>query len=127
MQRLKFILCATLLMVPSFSIAQEKKISYTSYLKPAFKGLGAISCFWAAYYTGKLAGVSGQMFCLASDDFKNAETSWGKTSGDLGMRLGLLLFFPSATACVSTSILGGMLAKSAYDDVKKINAKNPKC
>lgn len=137
MQKLKFILRATLMLLPAFSIAQEKEFSYKNYVKPTLKVLGAAGCFWLAYKTGYSALLSGQMYLGAWNQYNNDVQHVNGQVGLLysisckqsqdSMDIANMILTPSAIACVSTSILGGILAKSAYDDVRKINAKNPKC
>ncbi len=136
MKKLKFILCATLILPPSFSIAQEKGFSYASYMKPAFKGLGALACFWAAYKNAHIAYLGAEVFLDAYQKYNDIVKAGEDNSffGGLAahnhnqnMIIAKGYLFSAPIACVSATILGGMLVKSGYDDIRKIHAKNPKC
>lgn len=137
MQKLKFLLAIFLTVTSAFSLAQERSTrSYKDYIKPTLKVLGAAGCFWLAYENAKIAGIAGQSYWHSYNAYEDlVKTGQDNTlfgglaaynhSNNMTVATGYL--FSAPVACISTSILGAMLAKSAYDDVRKIRNLKPKC
>lgn len=90
------------------------------YVKPTLKTTAALGCFAAAYGTYCLTRASTELFNDAANVAnKHNNSATALTLGMAGTIIGLAVGIPSVVAAISTSILGGWLVKSAYDDVTK--------
>lgn len=108
--------------------------SLKQYIKPALKGLGALACMYGAYKAGQFVVRCNNVYLDPTLDEAIDLMLSGKVGGDVAsifatMFAGSKLFrlkelvLDAGTAgfgaCISSGVLGAILAKSAYDDIKQ--------
>lgn len=117
----KTLLLSLSLLTLAGTVSQVQAAPVSKYIKPTLKGAAALACFYGSYKMGQF-GYYGLQFShdIAKDPSSN-NISIAYPFQMTGFIAGLAVGFPSLVASLSTGILGVVAAKSAYDDIKKIN------
>lgn len=117
----KKLLLSLSLLTLAGTASQMQAAPVTKYIKPTLKGAAALACFYGSYKMGQFGYYGLQVAHDISKNPSSNNISIAYPFQMAGFIAGLAVGFPSLMASLSTGILGVVAAKSAYDDIRKIN------
>lgn len=117
----KKLLLSLSLLTLAGTASQVQAAPITKYIKPTLKSAAALACFYGSYKMGQFGYYGFKVAHDITNDPSSNNISIALPFQMAGFVAGLAVGFPSLAASLSTGILGVVAAKSAYDDIKKIN------